>query len=227
MSKKARNENREARRRAQAMFAAEQAAAAALPTVPGYTVELLPAGGADLPFALDILHEAGVFHGDAFGSASETPKLRSRLTQLNHPSPDLGRAINLIAREDATGEVVGALHARIQPEPLEGARMRGLPYPKALERAINLMSLAVVSAHTQQGLGGRLVTELEARARVIGFEYVTGYGEGDETKLRNFYTRLGYTCEPNGRLIPARFTGPMGYGSFASKRDGFHFWKEL
>lgn len=200
-----------------------------LSEVAGYTIHTLPTGNAgDTRAAHTLLADRGAYHGDEFWSGPTFERqLQTHLREIRHSRPELGRIINLVARRDATGQVVGALHARIPYEPLEASRAKpGVPYPGRLERSLNIVALAVDVAHEGNGLGSRLVREVEARARAAGFTYLIGYGEGDEAKLRHLYGRLGFTCAPNSAFHPRELVGDA-YGMFRAKRPGFHFWKTL
>ncbi|MHA6751158.1 GNAT family N-acetyltransferase [Dermacoccus nishinomiyaensis] len=230
MSKKNREERREARREEKVEAQRRQAARLALASgelEPSYSYEQLAAtNSTDVRAAHRLLVDEGVYHGQAFANPDFGPSIRRELIRIGHPDPSLGRVWNYICRETHTGDIVGALHARLQHEPLVYAHDSKGPAVTGLERNLNINSLAVDPDHRGSGIATHLLGLVEADARAAGYLYLTAYGEGDEQRLRALYQRAGFTCEPRSRDIPQRFAGPY-FESFQSNRDGFHIWKKL
>lgn len=132
---------------------------------------------------------------------------------------------------DASGTLVGAALTCL-PQVAAGIGM--LPAaqrPRAFDRTLDKVSeLDLVGVHpTAQGagVGAALVQFLEAELSRRGVRYWFGNVTTDlhVARLRTFYTRLGFTCLPDGTPPPP--FGGVEWVSPYTERPAYWFWKTI
>lgn len=128
-------------------------------------------------------------------SAETTYELRRRVLRGGRRDADVR-----FAGDDAAG----SLHLAVVDDtgrPLAVATASPQPCERRAGRtAWKVRGMAVEPERRGEGLGGRLLEELEARAAAAGIEVL--WADGRDSAL-NFYRRRGWVVEGEGYLTPA------------------------
>ncbi|MEU5591230.1 GNAT family N-acetyltransferase [Streptomyces chrestomyceticus] len=110
----------------------------------------------------------------------------------------------LCYRDPGTGELAGAALTCRSQVAVSMTMMRRPEYAPVMDLHSELDLMAVVPAFRGRGIGGMLIRAMEDRLRQRGVRSWFGNATRDlETaKLREFYTRHGFTVLPDGQPLP-------------------------
>lgn len=133
----------------------------------------------------------------------------------------------LCYHDPGTGELAGAALTCRSQVAVSMTMMRRPEYAPVMDRHSELDLIAVVPAFQGRGIGGELIRAMEDRLRQRGVRSWFGNATKDlETaKLREFYTRHGFTVLPDGQPLP----GLLGksWALPTAEQPAFFFYKQI
>jgi GNAT superfamily N-acetyltransferase len=133
----------------------------------------------------------------------------------------------LCYHDPGTGELAGAALTCRSQVAVSMTMMRRPEYAPVMDRHSELDLIAAVPAFQGRGIGGELIRAIEDRLRQRGARSWFGNATKDlETaKLREFYSRHGFTVLPDGQPLPELLG--KSWALPTTEQPAFFFYKQI